>query len=268
MPRRLQHVRSTTFARLSLIAAVTLGILVPQPASAQSSDSWKVTFAPMYLWASKLRGDITVRGATVPVSMSFKDAVDDLAAAFTVHFEAEKNRFGIFTDLSFVGLSTKSALTLQGPLALTIDGAVDVDNTFFEAGGSYLLSDKAKFAVIGGLRTFTVSTKVSATTSTVSLTPIDASRTAASGFAGFTYRPEISKKVRFFSRADIGGGSGMSWSGVVGLEFLPKPWAGLVVGYKAMGIQFGKDSDEETLRHVDLTYSGPAFGLNLHGGGR
>ena len=43
-------------------------------------------------------------------------------AAFSFHFEAEKNRFGIFSDLNFVRLSTESDFTLQGPLAMTVNG--------------------------------------------------------------------------------------------------------------------------------------------------
>jgi hypothetical protein len=60
----------------------------------------------------------------------------------------------------------------------------------------------------------------------------------------------------------------MSWSGMVGFEFRPKPWAGMVLGYKAMGIDFGKESNDKDIRKVDLTYYGPIFGLNLHWGAR
>jgi hypothetical protein len=42
----------------------------------------------------------------------------------------------------------------------------------------------------------------------------------------------------------------------------------MVVGYKGMGVDFGKDADNEQIRKVDLTYYGPIFGLNLHWGGR
>lgn len=268
MPPTFGKCQSIGFARVLLVAAATLGLLLPQPASAQSSDAWKGTFAPLYFWATKINGDIATRAGTVPVFMSFADAADNLAGAFSFHFEAEKNRFGVFSDLNFIRLSTESDFTLQGPLAVTVNGDADVDNTFFEAGASYRLSDSTNFAVIGGLRTFTLSTSVEFSTPNLSVTPIDASRTAASGFAGFTYRPVISEKLRFLSRADIGGGSGMSWSGMLGFEFRPKPWAGLVLGYKAMGIDFGKESDDKDIRKVDLTYYGPIFGLNLHWGKR
>lgn len=254
--------------RMLAAAAVTLGILAPQPASAQPSDTWKGTFAPLYFWATKLNGDITVGSTTVPVFMSFADAADNLAGAFSFHFEAQKGRVGIFSDLNFVRLSSESQFTLQTPSPRTIDGDLDVDNTFFEAGGSYLLSPEANFAVIGGLRTYTLATKLEFSGANVGVTPIDADRTAVSGFAGFTYRPQINEKLSFVSRADIGGGSGMSWSGMLGFEFRPKPWAGLVFGYKALGIDVGSDDDDEVLRKYDVTYYGPIFGLNLHWGGR
>jgi hypothetical protein len=260
--------RATALTRLLAGLAVIAGVFVPRPAAAQASDSWKGTFAPLYFWASKLNGDIATRAGTVPVFMSFDDALDNLSGAFSFHFEAEKNRLGIFADLDFVRLSTESSFTLQGALPLTVTGDADVDNTFFEAGVSYLVSAGADVAVIGGLRTFTLSTSVEFDTPNLSITPIDANRTAVSGFGGLTYRPELSEKFSFLSRADIGGGSGMSWSALLGFEFRPKRWAGLVAGYKAMGIDFGKEEDDEQIRKVDLTYYGPVFGLNLHWGRR
>ena len=60
----------------------------------------------------------------------------------------------------------------------------------------------------------------------------------------------------------------MSWSGLLGFEYRPKTWLGLVVGYKAMGVDFGDEQDDEQIRKVDLTYYGPIFGLNLHWGGK
>jgi hypothetical protein len=260
--------RTTALTRLLVGLAVMAGVFVPRPAAGQASDSWKGTFAPLYFWASKINGDIATRAGTVPVFMSFDDALDKLSGAFSFHFEAQKNRLGIFADVDFVRLSTESSFTLQGALPLTVTGDADVDNTFFEAGVSYLPSDTQNIAVIGGLRTFTLSYSVEFGTANLSITPIDANRTAVSGFGGLTYRPELSEKFSFLSRADIGGGSGMSWSAILGFEFRPKRWAGLVAGYKAMGIEFGKEQDEEQVRKVDLTYYGPVFGLNLHWGGR
>jgi hypothetical protein len=268
MFRMFRRFRSARDVHLLLAATVSIGVLVPRPASAQQSDSWKGTFAPLYLWATRIDGEIATRAGTTPVFMTFDDAAENLAGAFSFHFEAEKNRLGVFGDLNFVRLSTESTFTLQGPLATQVEGDVDVDNTFFEAGGSYRLSEITNVAVIGGLRTFTLSNKIEFSTTSASLTPVDASRTAVSAFAGITFRPALSEKVSLLSRADVGGGSGMSWSAMLGVEFRPKPWAGLVLGYKGSGIEFGKETDDTQIRKVDLTYYGPVFALNLHWGGR
>jgi|SRR5829696_92771 len=256
--------------RFGIVALVMAGVLAPQPASAQQSDSWKATVAPFYFWATRFNGDISTRAGTVPVFMSFEDSAERLAGAFSFHVEAERKRFGISADLNFIRLSTDSDFTVQGPLPTVVHGNEQVDNTTFEAAASYRLTDdpKTNIAIIGGLRTFTLSNAVEFTTPNVTLTPIDASRTAVSGFGGVIYRPELSNKVTLLSRADIGGGSGMSWSALLGVEFRPKPWAGVVVGYKGIGVEFGKETDDEQIRKVDLTYYGPIFGLNLRWGGR
>ena len=104
MSRTFRMFQSTGLVRLLVGAAVTIGVFAPQPAVAQSSDSWKGTIAPFYLWATRINGDIATRAGTLPVFMTFDDAEHNLAGAFSFHFEAEKSRFGIFSDLDFVRL--------------------------------------------------------------------------------------------------------------------------------------------------------------------
>jgi hypothetical protein len=268
MFRDLGKVLSVRTVRVLAGATLMLGVLMPRPVVAQPSDEWRGSFAPFYFWATRVNGDLTTRAGSVPVFLTFDDAADKLSAAFSFHFEAQKGRIGLFSDLNFVGLSTDAQFTLQGPPAVVVDGELDFNNTFFEAGASYALGEAANFAIIGGLRTFTMSTEVEFTTPNVSVTAVDASRTAVSAFAGFTYRPAINEKLNFLSRADIGGGSGMSWSALLGFEYRPKPWAGLVIGYKGMGVSGGSDTDDKPIREFDMTYYGPIFGLNLHWGAR
>jgi hypothetical protein len=259
---KTRHIRTC----LHVAAALTLVIFAPRPACAQPSDTWKGSIVPFYFWASSVSGDLTAANRTVPVFMSFDDAVDNLAAAFTFHGEVERGRVGFFGDLDYVKLSTASQFTLQTPIPRTISGDIDLDNIIFEAGGSYLLSDTAKFAVIGGLRTFTTGADVSFTVAgNETVTPVDANRTAVYGFAGFTYRPEFHERWRLISRADIGGGSAFTWSAVLGIEFEATHWLGLLAGYKGLGVGINSDNGEN-LGSYDATYYGPGFGLNLHWG--
>jgi len=101
------------------------------------------------------------------------------------------------------------------------------------------------------------------------VSPIDASKTSANGFVGFTYRPQISEKWSFVSRADIGGGSAeLTWSGMLGFEYAFKPSTGLVFGYKALGIDTGSDVADQEVTEYDVTHYGPIFGLYLRWGQR
>jgi hypothetical protein len=265
------HIAHSGVGVIRVMAAwvIASGIMFAQPARAQQSDSWEGTVAPFYFWASKIDGDFTTRSRTIPVFLSFADAIDNLAGTFSVHLEARKGRWGLFTDVDFVRLSSDSRFTIEGPLASrTIEGSFEFDNTIFEAGGSYQPNEAIPFAVIGGLRTLSLSPKVEFRTPTAELTPIDASRTVASGFAGFTYRPPVAAKWTLLSRADIGGGSAFSWSATVGAEFRPTRLLGLAAGYRALGVNGGGADDDHVVREFDTTYYGPIFGFNLHWGGR
>ena len=268
MFRKLRNTSRVRVLHLLSCSVLALGVLAPRPALAQPSDEWKFSVAPFYFWATRIDGDLTTRSGNIPVFLAFDDALDKLSAAFIFHFEAHKGRLGLFTDLDFTGLSSDAQFTLQGPAAVVVDGEFDLSSTFFEAGASYALGEAANFAIIGGLRTMTMSNEIQFNSPNVAITAVDASRTAASGFAGFTFRPAINEKLRFLSRADIGGGSGMSWSALAGFEYLPKPWLGLVLGYKGMGVSGGSETDDNPIRDYDFTYYGPIFGLNLHWGHR
>ena len=134
--------------RLATALGVALCVLTPKPALAQQSDQWEVTFVPFYFWATELNGSTTVRNTTIPIFLDFADAADSLGGAFSFHFEAGKGRFGLFSDIYFVQLSSNAEFVLPSRV---VDGNFDLDNTIFELGGAYRVS--APFAIVGGLRT-------------------------------------------------------------------------------------------------------------------
>lgn len=118
--------------------------------------------------------------------LDFADAADNLGGAFSFHFEARKGRWGGFTDFNFVRLSSETEFTTVTPIVRTIEGDFNLDVQFFEAGASYVVHEPARVAVIGGLRTYTLGSKLEFSTPNVDLTAIDASRTVADVFVGFT----------------------------------------------------------------------------------
>ncbi len=250
------------FRSAFLIAFVAI-LFVPRPAAAQASDEWQVNFTPLYFWATELDGQMTAGANTVPIFLEFKDAADNLAGAFSFHLEAGKGRWGMFADLNYIKQSTDADFTVASRV---VTGTIELKNTIFEAGGSYLVSPQSNFALIAGLRTYTLAPKITFTSS-VTRAPFDESQTSANGFVGFTLRPKLTEKLMFVSRADIGAGNAeMTWSAEAGFDYSVKPWLGLGIGYKALGIDIGSDDAAEGVTEYDITHYGPIFGARFHWG--
>jgi hypothetical protein len=245
------------------VAAMSLAI-APGKAAAQSTDGWQFSVVPFYFWATELDGRISAGPVTVPVFLEFSDAADNLGGAFSFHFEAVRGRWGVLADLNFIRLSSSADFAV-GPQAVPVTGDFELDNVMFEVGGLFLLNEPKRFGVIGGLRTYTLSPAISFSGPAAGATPIDASETSPNAFVGVVFRPPISDRWTFISRADIGGGdANLTWSAVAGVEYRLWSWGGIEFGYKALGIDV--EGGSEDLREYDMTHYGPIFGLRLHWG--
>jgi len=254
---------TTRLARVCAASAVLIGALATASPALAQNDKWQVDVAPLYFWASELDGRISVGDKSVPVFMEFSDAKDKLAGAFAFHLEARKNRWGFLTDVNFVRLSTDTTFTTP-ILSRPVTGTAKLDNTIFEVGASYLVKPEKDFAVIGGLRTYTLAPTLTFEGDLRQLTPLDTSKTAVSAFGGFTYRPKLTNKWTFLSRADIGGGQAFTWGGMLGFEYRFKPWGGAMFGYRALGIDTGNASAATTNVEYKMTHYGPIFSLAFH----
>jgi hypothetical protein len=252
--------------------ACVAGVLwVTSPAFAQS-DNWEVDVAPLYFWASELDGRIITSNDSVSLFLPFDEAVDTLAGSFSFHGEARKGRAGFFGDIYFIRLSTDAEFVT--PLSTTVLGTTELDMTVFEGGASYLVKPDANLSVIGGVRTYTQSPRITLSGPVLGVREVDVSRTATSVFAGFTYRPKLSEKWALISRADIGVGEAFEWSGTLGFAYRFKPWGGLAFGYRALGVDTGdaegiatlpagQASDDDRVKY-DVTHYGPFLSLTLH----
>lgn len=56
-----------------------------------AGENWDFEFAP-YIWMVSMKGDITVKGQTSDVDLSFSDFLDDLKFAAEAHFGATKKK--------------------------------------------------------------------------------------------------------------------------------------------------------------------------------
>lgn len=95
-------------SRYALMASSLLSLMAVVPtASAQSSDRWTWMAAP-YGWATTIGTDLE---RTVPPTggasndTRFDDIIDKLDGAFQIHVEGQGDRFGVFTDFTYLGLA-------------------------------------------------------------------------------------------------------------------------------------------------------------------
>jgi hypothetical protein len=269
MPTAHRSVAHTPAAALSYLCALLLAVcgtmLTPAPALAQS-DKWEVEVAPLYFWAARLDGDIGVNDATVPVFMSFGDALDKLAGSFALHVGAQKGRWGVLGDIYFLRLTTDTSFTTP-VIPREITGEAKLGMVIGEAGVSWAVRPGSPVSLIGGLRTYTLSPRVTFTGETLQHSPIDTSQTAFGGFGGVTFRPKLGRRAQLLGRADIGGGEAFTWSSTLGVEYRFASWVGAMAGYKAFGIDTGEVAVDRRLVH-NVEYStiqyGPIFSLTFH----
>ena len=52
-----------------------------------------------------MSGDMTIADTTLPLDVEFSDAVSDLEAAYTLHYEGAKGNWGIILDYSYLNLT-------------------------------------------------------------------------------------------------------------------------------------------------------------------
>ena len=258
---------------LALLCSISLILLMPRVALAQTNNGWEVDLAPLYFWAATTSGNLAINSnIDIPVYLSFSDAKDRLASAFTFHGEALKGRWGFLGDVYIINLS--SDVTYTTPiLGLPISGTLEFDQVITNAKGKYEVKPGTRFYVVGGVRTMKLSPGAHFTGPVGGqLADIEGGNTKVAGVGGFIYRPKLNDRFTVLTQADIGGGGAFTWSAFGGIEFLIKPWIGVAAGYEVLGIDTGdvptRGSTPIGTVTGDVKYTvkqyGPAFSLTFH----
>lgn len=253
-------------SRLCACIVAMCAMMAMPPRALAQSDTWEVEVAPLYFWAARLDGDLSVNDRTTPIFMSFDDALEKLSGSFALHVGAQKGRWGVLGDVYFLRLTTDTTFTTP-ILQREVTGEAKLGMVIGEGGVTYAVVPGSSFRLIGGFRTYTLSPRLTFAGASNQLAPIDTSKTAVGGFGGFTFRPKLGNKLQFLSRADIGGGEAFTWSSTLGFEYRFTSWLGAMAGFKAFGVDTGNVSADGRVV-TDLEYStvqyGPIFSLTFH----
>ena len=156
--------RAVIAASAALLGAAVLG---SGSAAAQStlSDEWKFR-AFIYMWGPKITGAATFPGGnTADFRMTFGDILDHLKLAGMGTLEAQKGRWGAFTDVVYMNLGATGTRTRDGtidgvplPVGVTVNTGVGMKSWVWTLAGSYRVQSTAEseMDVFAGARMLTI----------------------------------------------------------------------------------------------------------------
>ena len=253
--------------RTSLLAAIVIlfvaHFMVTSFALAEqekTEKNWEFNLAPFYIWAVAIEGDLTVGTNTGPLKVPFSDIVDNLEAAFILHFEAMyNNKFGLLVDVNYLDIGSDVTV----PIGPGLPAKVDFNTTLGEVSGFYRINrDKHNFDLIAGMRYTILEDNV---TSNSGLTLVDVSKDWVDPLIGMRWLWDFADKWKLIVRGDIGGfgvGSDFSWQGAATVDWQPFKYVSFIGGYRAIGQDY-KEGSGPTQFRLDATFHGPLLGVNF-----
>src|SRR5215470_8218693 len=132
-------------AVIGTFVTIVAGSLSPARASAQElSDEWKFR-AFIYMWAPKIGGGANFPGGnTADFDVKFHTIFDHLKMAGMGSLEAQKGRWGAFTDVIYMNLGATSTKTHDGtidgvplPVGATLNTGLDLKAWIWTLAASY-----------------------------------------------------------------------------------------------------------------------------------
>ena len=249
---------------IMLIMAILLSTGSINIAHAVGSNStggqWEYSLSPLFLWAQGIQGDSSIGPTTAPLDISFKDALSNLEATFTIHGEMKRDALTLFAEYQYVDLGPEA----EGPMDIELD--VGFKDTIAELGVGYWVfgTDRTDWEVIGGARYTKQKLDVSVKNGP-DLLKVDEDWWV--GFFGGRMSAKLSKNWTFIGRADFGVGAGETnriWNLVGMFDYRFKDWGSVFAGYKYMNYDYDNGESGFGRYAYDASQQGPLVGLNFH----
>jgi hypothetical protein len=246
-----------------LAALYSLGNFnVAYASGGDSTDGdWEFFLSPMFLWAQGIEGSSGIGPATAPLDITFKDALSNLEATFTIHFEMKRDKLTLFTEYQYVNLAPEA----EAPNGVTLD--VGFKDTIGELGVRYWLfaTEKTDWEILGGARYTEQKLDVSIQDGPHLL---DVDDDWWVGFIGVLMSATLSEKWTFVGRADYGLGSAGETNRILNLsalfDYRFRHWGSMFAGYKYMSYDYDNGHTGFDRYTYDATQQGPLLGLAFH----
>jgi hypothetical protein len=266
--------------RTIAFTVLTVGITTAfaQPASAQITDEWKFN-ALIYGYLPDISGKSSFppRQGGTSINVDASTIISNLKFTFMGTFEAQKGRWGFFTDILYLDVGGSKSQTrditigrVQLPADVTANLNLDIKGTVWTLAGTYrVVADPGTtFDVLAGARLIDLKQNLGWEFST-DLGPNQPSRSGNSeikannwdGIIGVKGRLAFGSNREWFVPyyLDVGtGDSDLTWQAIAGLGY-SFHWGDVIAAWRYLDYNFKSGAKLE-----DTTFSGPMVGVALH----
>ncbi len=234
-----------------------------------NNGDWEFTLAPLFLWGMGINGGATIGDATAPLDLEFGDIFSNLETVFTLHFEARKDKWTIFSEIQYVDLGPEINVS-KGPVSTVAD--IGFKNTMIELGGAYAFREtqNTRWEVLGGVRYTDQDVDVEAILTFPP--PVNEQNIAVEGgdswshaFVGTRFFGSMSDEWTFIARTDVGygGSDNTAFNAVAMFDYQFNDWGSVFFGYRYLSYDYDNDKADDTYV-FDAYQSGPLAGLMIH----
>ena len=258
------------FNRAALLGGVAISALVSNQAFSDNPGGWEYSVAPLYLWAKNIEGSSNIGGKEAPLGIDFKDDIlENLDAAFSIHFEAKQGDLTLFAEYNYAKLDPSAEVEL-GPITVTAD--IEFKDIMWEMGVAYAFADSGttQWEVLGGLRYMDqeLDVEIGLPISDIEILPVEISGGDDwwQGFGGVRLTTEITERWSFRARLDLGYNDSNNKSAHANgfFDYRFRDWGSFFAGYRYLDTKY--DNRESGLGQYvfNADQQGPIFGLNFH----
>lgn len=271
--------RRRAFARLSAVVFVMVALLSPLPGMAQDDSGGWEWRATIYGWLPTIKGttQFPTGGSGPTIEVGVDDVIDNLDFTFMGALQANKGRWGFFTDVLYLneGASESASRDLTiGPHAMpaevSADVGMDLKSLVWSLAATYKLNSNANNPVdlLFGTRMVDMEQTLKwSFNGDIGGLPLPG-RSGSSKVSGTNWDAIIGIKGDLFFGADsrwvmpyyldVGtGDADFTWQAMAGIGY-QFGWGALLLTYRYLDYEMGSNSPID-----ELSFSGPMIGASF-----
>ena len=218
------------------------------------SDEWKY-HASAYFWLP----DMSIKTAAGPtLNISIKDILKNLNFGVMSMLGAQKGKWGLLTDITYVNMSKGTFLPATPPLVLT---NIKMQAWIVTPMATYrfIESENLSLDVLAGARYLHISAPVQISY----IKTVESKGHAWDGIVGLRGKYDFNEKWFMPFHFDVGTGEiDLTWQAFAGVGYKYDNWD-IVAGYRYLEWKFD-DNDDAGDVFDTLTINGPILGFKYH----